>query len=81
MFLFLLLEFFIKNNPPPPDLEGITLLWAAEPYTFAHFVNFDPFLLGQGLFPAAATATDAGEIWSLFWTEEMLDLTVLHTNR
>jgi|LakMenE18May11ns_1017448.scaffolds.fasta_scaffold9842573_1 hypothetical protein len=38
-------------------------------------------LLGQGLFPAAAAARSAGELWSLFWTEEMREITILYTNR
>ncbi|MFN9981754.1 MAG: hypothetical protein ACK53Y_17645, partial [bacterium] len=38
-------------------------------------------MLGQGLFPTAAAARSAGELWSLFWTEEMKEITILHTNR
>jgi hypothetical protein len=37
--------------------------------------------LGQGLFPAAAAARSADELWGLFWTEEMRELTITHTNR
>jgi hypothetical protein len=37
--------------------------------------------LGQGLFPAAAAARGADELWGLFWTEEMRELTINHTNR
>jgi hypothetical protein len=39
------------------------------------------FFSGQGLFPAAAAARGADELWGLFWTEEMRELTITHTNR
>jgi hypothetical protein len=39
------------------------------------------FFLGQGLFPAATAAKDADELWGLFWTEEILELIIQHTNR
>jgi hypothetical protein len=38
-------------------------------------------LPGQGLFPAAAAAKDADELWGLFGTEEILEVTIQHTNR
>ena len=37
--------------------------------------------IGQGLFPAAATARGASDLWGLFWTKEMRQMTLIHTNR
>jgi hypothetical protein len=36
---------------------------------------------GQGLSPAASAAEDAGQIWDLFFTPEILNIIVRHTNR
>jgi hypothetical protein len=37
--------------------------------------------LGQKLSPEAAAASTPGEIFKLFFTEDMVDIIVLHTNR
>jgi hypothetical protein len=36
---------------------------------------------GQTLSPQAATASSAGELFDLFFSAEMMDLIVRHTNR